>query len=571
MRAEERGYFAVHVPRLAAGARYRFRLGDELCADPASRFQPNGPFGQSVVVDPDTYAWRDASWRGIADPARQVLYELHVGTFTRGGTWAAAAERLPYLAALGITTIEMMPVNDYAGRRGWGYDGVNLYAPTRNHGTPDDLRAFVDRAHELSLAVILDVVYNHIGPAGNTLFMFGPYKHDSLDPGEWGDALDYAQPGVREFFVANAGYWIDEFHFDGLRLDAIQAIHDLDFVGELVRRARAAAGMRRIFVVGEDEPQDTSLVTEHGLDALWNDDFEHTARVALTGVNDGYFHDYTGTSQELISAVKHGFLYQGQLYAWQHNTRGTPTRGISPSRFVHFLENHDQVANLGFGERLVELADHAQLRALTALLLLGPELPMLFQGQETGSPRRWLYFIDHERELAELVRQGRATFLAQFARLATNEAQAALPDPAARETFEACILDEPHESPWLALHRDLIALRRRRGFADHAPDGAVLGERALCLRWWDPDYLLLVNLGPTFRRAVLPEPLLAPPRDAGWRLAWSSEHPSYNGHGTAEPFTRARLAIPAHAAVLCGPDATRSLRVEPTPGSGADP
>jgi maltooligosyltrehalose trehalohydrolase len=571
MRAEPRGYFAAHVAGLAAGARYRFRLGDQLCADPASRYQPDGPFGPSLVIDPDAYRWRDAKWRGIADPARQVIYELHVGTFTRAGTWAAAAERLSHLAALGITTIEMMPVNDYAGRRGWGYDGVNMYAPTRNYGTPDDLRAFVDRAHELSLAVILDVVYNHLGPAGNTLFLFGPYKHEAREPGEWGDALDYANPGVREFFVANAGYWIDEFHFDGLRLDAVQAIHDLDFVGEVVRRARAAAGVRRIFVVAEHEPQDTSLLTEHGVDALWNDDFEHTARVAMTGVNDGYFHDYTGTPQELISALKRGFLYQGQLYAWQHNPRGTSTRGLPPSRFVHCLENHDQIANLGFGERLVDLADPAQLRALTALLLLGPQIPMLFQGQETGSRRRWLFFIDHEPGLAELVREGRASFLAQFARLGSHEAQAALPDPVARGTFEACILDEVHESPWLALHRDLIALRRRGAFADHLPDGAVLAEETFCVRWWDPDYLLLVNLGPTFRRAVLPEPLLAPMRGWGWRLAWSSEHPSYGGHGTTEPFTRARLAIPAHAAVLCEPDAARCLRVEPRPGSGVDP
>ncbi|MGE5182960.1 MAG: alpha-amylase family glycosyl hydrolase, partial [Acidobacteriota bacterium] len=281
---EAGGYFAAHVPGLAAGARYRFRLGDQLCADPASRCQPDGPFGPSELVDPARFSWTDRLWRGIPEPANQVLYELHVGTFTREGTWAAAGERLPFLRDVGISTIEMMPINEWAGRRNWGYDGVNLFAPTRNYGTPDNLRAFVDRAHAVGVAVILDVVYNHIGPAGNSLFRFGPFRHEEREANEWGDTLAYEQPGVREFFVANAGYWIDEFRFDGLRLDAVQAIHDLHFIGELARRARAAAGTKRIFLVAEDEPQDTALVTEHGLDAIWNDDFEHAARVALTGV-----------------------------------------------------------------------------------------------------------------------------------------------------------------------------------------------------------------------------------------------------------------------------------------------
>ncbi len=339
------------------------------------------------------------------------------------------------------------------------------------------------------------------------------------------------------------------------------------------RAARAAAGTKRIFIVAEDEPQDAALVTEHGLDAIWNDDFEHAARVALTGVSDGYFHDYRGTPQELISAVKHGFLYQGQLYAWQRNTRGTPTRGLPRSSFVHFLENHDQVANLGLGERLVELADHASVRALTAMLMLGPEIPMLFQGQETGTHACWHFFIDHDPELAKLVREGRAHFATQFARMATPEVQAALPDPSALETFTSCILDDAErrlDSEWMQLHRDLIALRAHGAFADRAPDGAVLADRALCLRWWEPDYLLLVNLGPTLREAILPEPLLAPPRASGWRVVWSSEDPRYGGHGTPEPFTIARLAIPAHAAVLCAPDPSRNLRVEPPPKSGQD-
>jgi maltooligosyltrehalose trehalohydrolase len=577
---EAGGYFGLHVPGVAAGTRYRLRIdGDAVCADPASRFQPDGPFGPSQVVDPRAFAWTDRRWPGVAEPARQVLYELHVGTFTPEGTFAAASEQLPALAELGVTMLELMPVNDYAGTRGWGYDGVNLFAPCRNYGTPDDVRRFVDRAHAVSLAVILDVVYNHLGPAGNSLFRFAPYVHETR-ANEWGDALDYGRPGVRELFTTNAAYWIDEFHFDGLRLDATQAIvddRDPHLIAEVVRRARAAAGAKPIFIVAENEPQDRQLLDGCGVDALWNDDFEHSARVALTGVTDGYFHDYRGTAQELVSAVKRGFLYQGQLYAWQRNTRGTSTRGLAPARFVHYLEDHDQVANAGFGERLSRLSDPASLRALTALLLLSPQLPMLFQGQETGTTRPWQFFVDHDAELNHLVRAGRAEFLTQFARLASSEVRAALPDPGARETFAACVLD-PRErvftSPVMRLYRDLLALRRAHpAFTDQRAgilDGAVLDERAFCLRWWHDagDRLLLVNLGPTFKQTALPEPLLAPPAHSGWAVAWSSEHPDYDGHGTPEPFTLKRLAIPARAAVLCAPDPRACLRVEPPPPSG---
>jgi maltooligosyltrehalose trehalohydrolase len=571
---ERGGYFAGHIAAIGPGTHYRFRLDDgpELLADPASRFQPDGPFGPSQVIDPDDSAWTDSTWHGITEPARQVIYELHVGTFTREGTWAAAAEQLPFLADLGITTIEMMPVNDYAGRHGWGYDGVNLFAPCRNYGTPADLRAFIDRAHALGVAVILDVVYNHFGPAGNAQFIYAPEFKAKRGANEWGDALDYSVPGVREFFITNAAYWIDEFHFDGLRIDATQAIlddHDPHILQDIVRHARAAAGTRKIFIVGENEPNDASVVTRHGLDAVWNDDFHHSCRVALTGATDGYFHDYRGTPQELLSAVKHGFLYQGQLYAWQRNTRGTPTRELPRSAFVQCLENHDQAANTGGGDRLAAIAQPGRLRALTALLLLAPEIPMLFQGQETGSRRPWRFFCDHDPELSKLVREGRAGFLRQFARLATPEAQAALPDPTVRATFEACVLDPAErtlDNPFVRLHRDLIALRMQ--VSSTQIDGALLGPETFCIRWWDPDHLLLVNLGRTFREAVLPEPLLAPPLRTGWKLVWSSEHPDYGGLGTPVPFTTARLAIPAYSAVLCAPDPGAYLRIEPPPVSG---
>jgi len=573
LRKDRDGYHAAAVPGVGPGARYRFRLGDDprLHADPASRFQPEGPFGPSEVVDPARFPWTDQAWRGI-EPRRHVLYELHAGTFTPEGTWDAAAAWLPYLADVGITTIELMPVHEFDGRVGWGYDGVNLFAPFHHYGTPDELRRFVDRAHAAGLAVILDVVYNHFGPAGNSMFEWCPHYRSATST-DWGEAIDFDGPrsaGVREYFIANAGYWIDEFHMDGLRIDATQAIHDRSpehVIGAIVRRAREAGGGRHIFLVGENEPQDSALLAPPiGLDALWNDDYHHTARVAMTGVVDGYLHDYRGTPQELISAAKHGFLYQGQLYPWQKQPRGAPTRGLRRHQFVHFLENHDQVANLGFGERLAGLADPAMVRAATALTLLTPALPMLFQGQEAGSTRPWFFFVDHCEDLRQPVRKGRAEFVTQFARLATAEAQAALSDPCAEATFRACILDPAArtlDSPAVRLHRDLLRLRREDpAFTDPRPDaldGAVLGPHALVLRFSQPDpmrdRLLLVNLGPTFIQEVVPEPLIAPPRGAAWRLRWSSEDPAYGGHGTPEPFTRERHYIPARSVIVLFPEA----------------
>jgi maltooligosyltrehalose trehalohydrolase len=573
LRPEPGGYHAAAIPGIGAGARYRFRLCDDprLHADPASRFQPEGPFGPSEIVDPARFAWTDAAWRGI-EPDRHVIYELHAGTFTPEGTWDAAAAWLPYLADIGITTIELMPIAEFAGGAGWGYDGVNLFAPFHHHGAPDDLRRFVDRAHAAGLAVILDVVYNHFGPAGNSMFEWCPH-YRSARATEWGEAIDFDGPhsaGVRELFIANACYWIDEYHLDGLRLDATQAIHDTSaehVLAPIARRAREAGLGRRIFLVGENEPQDAALLEPPiGLDALWNDDYHHAARVALTGVIDGYLHDYRGTPQELVSAAKRGFLYQGQRYPWQDQPRGAPTRGLPRRRFVHFLENHDQVANLGFGERLAQVADPAALRALTALTLLAPALPMLFQGQEAGSTRPWHFFVDHCEDLQPAVRAGRAAFLAQFARLATAEAQAALLDPCAPATARACVLDpaaRTPDNPAVRLHRDLLRLRREDpAFTDQRPealDGAVLGPHALALRYLQPapmrDRLLLVNLGPTFAEEAVPEPLIAPPRGAIWRLVWSSEDPAYGGHGTPAPFGRERLTIPARSAIVLAPEA----------------
>jgi maltooligosyltrehalose trehalohydrolase len=572
--AEADGYFSGLVSGAAAGTRYRFRLdGGPALADPASRFQPQGPHGPSAVVDPGAFAWTDAAWPGLAREG-QVLYEMHVGTFTREGTWQAAGRELPELARLGITAVELMPVADFAGAFGWGYDGVDLYAPTRLYGTPDDFRRFVDRAHAAGLGVLLDVVYNHLGPAGCVLRQFSDRYVTRRNATEWGDAIDFDGEGtgpVREFFVANAGYWIDEFHLDGLRLDATQSIHDASadhILAAIARRVRQAGAPRRTLLVAENEPQDADLVRApeaggHGLDALWNDDFHHAARVAVTGSTEAYYTDYRGTPQELVSAVKWGYLFQGQLYRWQGKPRGAPALDTPPPAFVAYLQNHDQVANAGRGERLHGLTSPGRLRAITALLLLGPATPLLFQGQEFCASAPWLYFADHEPALAEQVRAGRLQFLGQFPRLASPEVQARVPDPADRNTFERCRLDlgerERHAEAY-ALHRDLLRLRREdpvlRAPRPRGVDGAVLGDEAFLLRFFggpSGDRLLLVNLGRDLRLDPLPEPLLAPPRGRRWALAWSSEHPGYGGSGTAPVQSDQGWRLPGHAALLLAP------------------
>jgi maltooligosyltrehalose trehalohydrolase len=580
--AEANGYAAGLVAGLAAGARYRFRLDDskELLPDPASRFQPEGPGGPSQVIARD-FAWTDEAWTGI--PAhRHVVYELHIGTFTPAGTWLSACKELAYLAQLGVTTVEVMPIAEWGGAHNWGYDGVNLFAPHRGYGTPDELRRFVDHAHAMGLAVVLDVVYNHLGPDGNTLPKLAPRFVHPGKTNEWGDAINFGEAAVREFYIANAAYWIAEYHFDGLRFDATQAIHDdhePNIMAEMITAAREAAPDRTLWMVGENEPQDARLLRELGFDALWNDDFHHTARVATTGVIDGYLHDYSGSPQEFVAAIRHGFLYQGQTYPWQRNPRGTSTRGLARARFVHFLENHDQVANLGFGERLVELADPGTLRALTALMLLTPSIPMLFQGQETGSKHPWEFFCSHTGALGEGVRTGRKEFVKQFQRLALPATQAALRDPIAESTFRACVLDPSERDfkrPSVAFHRDLLHLRKEdpafTAVWCDAIDAAVLDDRSFVVRCYgdEPsgDRLILVNLGPTQHRAVIAEPLLAAPAGTGWKLCWSSEDVRYGGHGTPTPFTHERLALPGRSTIVCAPDHAAELRVDPAPPSG---
>lgn len=569
---EGNGYFSGLVSFLNAGDTYRFRLdrSDTLYPDPASRFQPAGPHGPSQVIDPAAFAWSDADWRGVT-PAGQVIYELHVGTFTKEGTYRAAARQLAELKQLGITVIELMPVADFPGRFGWGYDGVNLWAPTRLYGSPDELKHFIDTAHGLGLGVILDVVYNHFGPDGNYLKCFSTEYFTDRYENEWGEAINFDGPSaapVREFFVQNARYWIEEFHLDGLRLDATQSIHDASprhVIADITETCREKARRlgKSLYFVAENEPQEPRVVRAvaaggYGCDGLWNDDFHHTARVALTGHHEAYYKDYRGRPQELISALKWGYLYQGQHYYWQKKRRGAPALDLKAAHYVTYIQNHDQVANSLSGDRIHKLTGPGRLRAMTALMLLAPPTPMLFQGQEFAASAPFLYFADHNPELAQLVNKGRRQFLEQFPSIAAV-GRSPHPPPSDPAAFERCKLDfseRETNAPTYALHRDLLSLRRTdpafRQQDCERLHGAILGEEAFLFRFVceEGDRLLLVNLGSDLDLAPAPEPLLAPPEDSTWRLLWSSESPEYGGLSHATPYDDGRWFLPGRSALV---------------------
>jgi len=573
--AESDGYFCG-VANAGPGSRYRFRVnGAENCyPDPASRFQPDGPHGSSCIVDPTKFRWSDADWVGLKLKG-QIFYEMHVGTFTREGTWRAAAEQLPELARIGITVIEMMPVAEFPGRFGWGYDGVDLFAPSHLYGTPDDLRAFVDRAHSLGIGVILDVVYNHFGPDGNYL---GIYSDDYLLTGtghEWGDIINFHGQNsgpVREFFITNGCYWIEEFHFDGFRFDATHAIRDDSeeyIIGAVGRAAREAAGSRSIVLIAENDLQEARMTRPQkeggtGLDGMWNDDFHHSAIVALTGQNVGYFNDYSGKSQEFISAAKYGFLYQGQALSWRKVLRGTPAFGTPAEGFVCFIENHDQIANTGPRERPRFQTSRGRYRAITTLLLLGPWTPLLFQGEEFGTSSPFLFFADvGDAAVRDAIRKGRAELLAPFLSLSEEETLRSLSAPDDLKAFLRCKLDfsEREKNRELYdLHIDLLKLRREDSRfqlqSSGGIDGAVLGPASFVLRYFseaNDDRLLLVNLGE--RQVLNPasEPLLAPTPRCRWEAVWSSDSPCYGGAGTAAIAAREQWILPGESAVALRP------------------
>jgi maltooligosyltrehalose trehalohydrolase len=571
---EEEGYFSGLIAEAAAFTLYQLRLNQNptLYPDPASRFQPQGPHGPSQVIDPTTYSWKDQHWLGVPSE-RRVIYEMHIGTFTPQGTFASAERELLELVDLGITILEIMPINEFPGKFGWGYDGVNLFAPTHLYGSPDEVRHFVDHAHALGLSVILDVVYNHFGPDGNHMRAFSSHYFSMKHFTEWGEAINFDGPDskpVREFYLTNARYWIEEFHFDGLRLDATQNIYDDSsphILAEISQTVRQVAAPRLIYLMSENELQETKMVHSieeggYGLDALWNDDFHHTAHTRLTGHNEFYYKDYLGTPQEFISSIKYGYLYQGQWYLLKAKQRGSSSLHLPPTAFINFIQNHDQIANTAHGLRIQKLTDPGNYRTMTALLLLAPGTPMLFQGQEFAASTPFYYFADHVSELSKLVYRGRREYFKYFPSIADTQIQANIPEPQALTTFRDCKLkfaERTLHAENYHLHRDLLKLRHHDPVFSQSRingvDGAVIGSDAFILRYFGEEdtRLVIINFGIDLLLSPAPEPLLAAPAGTQWKILWSSEDLRYGGGGIPPLTTNQTWRIYGHSALVLIP------------------
>ncbi len=458
------GLFVRITPDAPPGTLYQFVLDGRALPDPFARDLPQGVHGPARVTR-STYAWRHG--KGVRRPlSSQVIYELHVGTFTPAGTFQAAQERLPDLVDLGVTTLELMPVAAFAGGRGWGYDGVGLFAPFAPYGSPDALRAFIDAAHGLGLGVLLDVVYNHLGPAGNYLAAYSPDYFTRGAGNAWGDAPNFADPPMRTLVLDNARYWLGEFRLDGLRLDATHALVDPSpqhVLAELVAMARALDP--GLTLIAEDERNEADLVRGVGLDAVWADDFHHALHVTLTGEHDGYFAAFEPGVAGVAQAIQQGWIYQGQHCAALGGPRGTPADGLPASAFVYCIQNHDQVGNRALGERLTELVSVDVYCMASGLLLFLPMTPLLFMGQEWAASTPFLYFTDHEPELGALVSAGRREEFKRFRAFSDPAVRARIPDPQAPETFARSRLrwderKEGYHARVLGLYRSLLALRR---------------------------------------------------------------------------------------------------------------
>ena len=517
------GWFERSIDAVGAGTRYRFSIDDRLLVpDPASRCNPDGVHEASVVVDPATYEWSDAAWRG-RPWAEAVVYELHVGTYTPRGTFAAAIDTLDRLVDLGVTAVELMPVAAFPGARNWGYDGVLPFAPASAYGAPDDLKRLVDAAHAKGLMMLLDVVYNHFGPEGNYLHAYAPQFFNPRHATPWGAAINFdadASATVRDFFVQNALYWLDEFHFDGLRLDAVHAIVDdsrPDFVTELATRVRATLGTSRaIHIVLENDRNDAKRLRRDGTGrallatAQWNDDLHHALHVVATGERDGYYADYAQHPVRALGrALAEGFVYQGQPSEYRGGgPRGAPSTDLPPVAFVAFAQNHDQIGNRALGERLPALAPADRLRALTACLLLSPQIPLLFMGEEFGASTPFLFFCDFGPELAAAVSSGRREEFKRFERFSDPAVRERIPDPNARATFEQsrldwAELDRDEHRAWRDYYRACLAARRehlapRLGRIRRGGAYAMLGATVLGVQWPFDDggqWQLIINLG----------------------------------------------------------------------------
>jgi maltooligosyltrehalose trehalohydrolase len=484
------GWFEHIEPKAGAGTRYRYRIdGELLVPDPASRFQPEDVGGPSEVIDPEAFQWREQAWRNR--PWNEaVIYELHIGTFTPSGTYRGAIEKLPHLKNLGITAIELMPLSDFAGKRNWGYDGVLPYAPDSAYGRPEDLKALIDAAHGAGLMVLLDVVYNHFGPEGNYLPRYAPQFFTDRHKTPWGAAIDFSNDFVRKFFVHNVRYWLEEYRFDGLRFDAVHAIidespkHILDEIREAVPATK--------HLVLENDANQARFIGPQRYTAQWNDDSHHGYHVLATGESDGYYVAYADApAKHLARCLAEGFAYQGEESPFSKEPRGEPSAHLPPSCFVDFLQNHDQIGNRAFGERLLSLSDEKKVRALSAIQLLAPSPPLLFMGEEWGCKQPFLFFCDFQGDLGEAVRKGRREEFSRFASFKSS-----IPDPLSESTFKQCVLNwEQRDEGWLSHYRELLQLRARAIAPHNFGPGRyrMLGERAFEVDW--DGLTLIANCG----------------------------------------------------------------------------
>ncbi len=536
------GYWAGLAPGAEAGTLYQYRLDDQLFPDPASRFQPLGVHEPSEVVE-NRFSWTDNLWR---PPALRdlIIYELHTGTFSPEGTFAGVARRLEHFQRLGANAIELMPVADFPGRWNWGYDGVYLFAPAHVYGHPDDLRRLVDDAHQAGLMVVLDLVYNHLGPDGNYLGAYSDYYFNEKHHTPWGRAFNLdnarAEP-VRRFFVENALYWRSEFHIDAFRLDATQAILDdspKHLIQEIAEQMQDLGGL----VICEDPRNERRILQKrseggYGCDAVWADDFHHVVRVQITSEDEGYLGYFKGTINELIRTLREGWLFTGQIQK-DGIPRGTRGADLPPERFIHCISNHDQTGNRAFGERLNQLVSPAAYRAASSLLLLDPYTPMLFMGQEWAAATPFLYFTDHEPVLGRNISEGRRQEFAEFSEFRDPEMRKKIPDPQSESTFrKSCLewseLTEPAHAKIALLYRNLISLRREDLAARHRGSWSVaqVGANAVALRYKasPANLLIIAQLIPGRLVLEAADGILAPAPGYTWKTRLTSNDRAYGG------------------------------------------
>jgi maltooligosyltrehalose trehalohydrolase len=568
------GRFAVTVTGTGAGARYRFVLdGGPGLPDPYSRFQPEGPHGPSEVVDPDAYVWQGDDWPGLTAEGL-AIYECHVGTMTPQGTFAALIDQLPELRRLGVTAIELLPVAECPGRWNWGYDGVDLFAPSHNYGRPGDLKRLVDAAHREGLGVLLDVVYNHLGPDGNYLRAYADDYFTDRHTTPWGDAINCDGPNsrfARDYVIHNACYWLSEYRFDGLRLDATDQIKDdgpVHILQELAERAREAVAPRSVVISAEDAHNDVRIIrrTEQGgfgLDGDWADDFHHQVRVLLTGVRGNYLDEYEGSTGDIARTINSGFFYQGQPARTSGKSLGTKVTDEPASAFVFTIQNHDQVGNRAYGERLHHEIAPDRYKTASALLLVLPYTPLLFMGQEFAASASFMFFTDHNDELGRLVTEGRREEFKGFPAFADPVLRASIPDPQDPETFLRSKLDLSERevnAPIYELYRELLRLRREDPVLrvqDRATTHAdAIGAQIVTVHRWHQDEhrLLVANFGPSVGITPANHPALAHLPAAGWELLLTTDDRRFGGAGHRcglfELGDGQRIEVPARTAAI---------------------